>query len=455
MWLALCALAGPAEAQPSPSSDPASPSPIGAIDALANHLAKATERRWAGQRVPAPVPRTRPDSEVSRTSLVHALTVHAPADISERRLRRTLTALENAQTRLVEEGWGRPPDDGGLGDPAAFDLYLVHGPDRPAEGVSDGRALWSFLDSASGFAVVDADIEDEALDACVSSAYAQTILLGLDPAESTSWRRATGDWLSWRITGRFGCDESVREQQREPWRSPIGTAAAGGEGGALWIAFLSSRHDHGSGRFIRDIWEIARQRTWDGIDLRGSPDLWEALEVAAARAGDDMTELVEDYAAARWFVGDTAREASSPTPHLARLPNGSIVSAYVETIPWEALPEHTPVALPPLQPLGSAYVLFDVGEAPSEATLRLWLRGEFGVRWSFVAIRLDEDGRELGRMADAPRERNPRGFLPLSLFEGTRHVLVTVTNLSSRLPDADVADANARSFKLVAEAAHE
>ena len=89
--------------------------------------------------------------------------------------------------------------------------------------------------------------------------------------------------------------------------------------------------------------------------------------------------------------------------------------------------------------------------APGSA-LSLWHAGEYGVEWSLVAIRLDPNGRELGRMIAPPR-RNPRSYLRLELPAGTAEVVLALTNLSSRIPDADEPDENVRSYRLTIDRA--
>ena len=129
-------------------------------------------------------------------------------------------------------------------------------------------ASWTYLDRASTFAVLSPATPTTILDACVTAAYAEALLMSADPAEARAWRRATTAWLTWELTGQFGCDEAVTRQQAEPFRSWVGGAAGDGAGGALWLAYLSARHDAARGHFVRDVWGLASQRTWEGNGLR-------------------------------------------------------------------------------------------------------------------------------------------------------------------------------------------
>ncbi len=213
------------------------------------------------------------------------------------------------------------------------------------------------------------------------------------------------------------------------------------------LALVSARADGGTGSFVRDMWQLARQRTWEGSELRGAPDLWMAFKKALELAGENLDNFIEEAAVARYFAGEPRRAAQAPFPMLRRLP----VEASVPLLgraEWARLPRHLPAADPAIEPFGSAYGLVDVRGAPPGSRLRLWCEGEFGVRWSFVAVRLDASGRELARLT-APATRNPRSFLVLELAPGTAEVLLVATNLSERLPDADIPDEHMRSLELV------
>lgn len=113
------------------------------------------------------------------------------------------------------------------------------------------------------------------------------------------------------------------------------------------------------------------------------------------------------------------------------------------------MPAHTPAGVP-LEVFGSAYAWVDVRGAPPGSRLRVWLRGEYGVEWALTGSRIAEDGRELqGHVSAPPRRGDRRSYLPVELTPETTHVMVSVTNLSHRLPDADDPDPNARAYRLI------
>jgi hypothetical protein len=409
-------------------------------------------RRWAGDRVHPPAPTPRPDLPIVARSVTRPLAVHAGADVSEARVREALEALELAHDVLAHVGFSPPPPDGGRGGGDEVDLYLSPAEGRVDDAGADPLVLWSYLDSAPAFAMVDSARADDALGPCVTSAYAQAVLLGQDPAEAPGWRHATATYLTWLVTGSWGCDEKrVVAQQQNAYAGWVNDDPEGGDGTALLLAELASRHDGGTGTFVCDVWQIARQRTWEGSGLRASPDLWESIEAALEISQiDDLETLVEDLAVSRYFTG---RRAKGPLVRdwAKTLPQDALVPVS-ESFTWAELSKYTRPHDPEIAPFGSAYFTVDVSEAEPGDRLRLWLRGEFGVRWSFVAVSLDGRGRELNRMRAPPR-RLTRSYLQIDFTTADsapiETVLVVVTNLSARLPDADEPDENARSFRVI------
>lgn len=413
-------------------------------DEMAEAIVAMTTRVWTGPRTPAPTPTARP----ARASLVlrshrAMVAVHADPEVSHERHARALAALEHARSQLEAWGWPRPISDGDLGGGSEMDLYLSS--ELPEGAYSDGLVPWTYLDRVTSFGVLSAATPTRLIEACVAEAYANALLLSVDPAEARTWRRATAAWLAWEITGRFGCYDSVHDQQAEPFRSWIGGAAGDGAGGALWLAYLATRHDGDGGAFNRDVWVLAMQRTWEGEDLRAEPDLWSATETAVERGGDRLLDNVQDLAVLRWFVG---RHAPGAWPlgtidDDARVP----VSRRISRVPNKVSVHR------PLEPFGSAYVTID-GSAWNDATeLRVWLSGEYGTRWSLIAVALDARGREVSRIAAPDTGASPKAYVPVTLSPETATVVFVVTNLSNELPDADEPITLERSFSLTVDAA--
>lgn len=416
------------------------------LDGVADALVALTARRWEGPRVPWPEETERPPSVVSVRSARMPLAVHG--DASPERLEAVLDAFEGVAAYVHAGGFPLPFPDGSLGGGPAFDLYLAP-TDRLATAAPDRPLGWSFLDGVSAHAILDPGVPTDDLEPCIAQAYGEAIALEQDPAEAPAWHRALGAFLAWQYTGRLGCADALDRQQSDaglPW---IGhgdlTSADHGAGGGLLLAMISQRHDGGDGAFVRELYQLARQRTWEGSELRGAPDLWQALERSVELGGDRFESMMEDFSVVRGFLGP--RDAHSPMQALRGLGPGAAAPLVFE-VALEDMPHHT-VAGPELQTFGTVFALVDVRGAPAQSRLRVWLRGEYGVEWGLTGSRLAADGRELARLSAPPRRQDRRSYLPVELTPDTTHVLVGITNLSHRLPDDDEPDPNGRGFRLI------
>lgn len=411
-------------------------------DEIAEAIVAMTTPIWTGPRTPAPQERPRPeDASITIRSATSLLAVHAGPTTSFQTMDRVMKALEYARLQLDLMGWPSPLPDANLGGGPGLDLYLSP-TELPTSAHSDGVAWWTYLDRASAFAMMDPETPSRAIDACATAAYAEALLLSMDPAEAEAWRRATAAWLTWVLTGRFGCEDAVWEQQAAPYRSWVRGGAAEGAGGALLLAYLSARHDEGERlRFVRDAWELSSQRTWDGAELRAEPDLWAAIETSVERSGDRFLDNIEALAVLRWFIG----RGDSNGGFTTSIDGDAQVAAmrHLKRLPTRA------IAKTALRPFGSAYVILEASAwAPGER-LRAWMKGEYGVRWSFVAVQLDENGNEIRRIAAPHTGPVPTAYVPIELDSETRQLLFVVTNLSSHLPDADEPDVNQRAFEVI------
>lgn len=432
--------------------------------------------RWAGPTVPFPDALPRPAlGGYTLDSEWLPLRLHAPASARVEHAEAALAAFESAWERLAETGWPLPFADGGRGGSSSFDLYLVEHMAASAGAEVDAPIAWTPYDAATSWALVDAAQRGEALEASIVSALVQAALLGQDPAESALWRRATGAFAAYLATGRFGCGEEVVDRQRAPsagWTGPLedvagragaSKGAAGRPGGledaagvavppedaagaaALFLALVSEREDGGSGAFVREAWQLARQHS-EEPRLRGSPNVVEALARALANAGESFEAVAIDAAVARYFAGPSDRRVAATRAVLRALPSDAEIPLVRDLAPAE-LPEHVPLH-PPLAELGSAFVRVDVSSVPAGQSLPVWLRGDPAARWSLALVRLGSDGRELGRVVAPPRPV-PSGYVPLLLEPGTDSVLVVVTALP-REPDRFTPDPDAeRHAKLI------
>lgn len=446
------------------------PVPEGVFSEWARAIAEGSVPRWAGPRVAWSAPAARPvlEGHVARSFLA-PVAVHGAPEVAFERVERVLASLEVAHGHLERLGWGAPYSDGGRGGGDELDVYVEEGslpkpsrgsferpntepgepddaPERPIQVGFDVPITWAPLDAVTSFARIDiANLDDDDLEGCAISAYTQALIATEDPAEAPAFRRALGAFIAWQLTGSFGCDASaIAWQQARPARGLITHAPGSGEAGAMILGALSARHDGGSGEFVRDLVQAARQWTWEGEGLRAEPDIWHAIHHFLSISRLSHEHLIEEVAIGRWFTGRRAGLGAQALSILRAVPGEVPLASEAR---WSTR-SRTLIRDLELEPQGSAYALVDVRGAPAAASLRVWLRGEVGVRWSMVALRLDRDSREIGRMRTPPR-REPRAYLPIELDESVAEVLIVVTNLSWRRPDADETDESIRAFRLV------
>lgn len=424
------------------------------IDVWAEAMVEAMARSWEGPHVEWPAAHPRPESAGVLRSFTRPVNVHPGPRVSATRAATALAAIEGAHAYMEAHDWPLPGTDGGAGDTAGFDLYLMPGepqPGRPIHVSYDAPTAYGILDGVVPWVRVDDEVvSDSRLESCVISAYAQAALLMRDPAEAEAWRVATGDYLAWLLTGHFGCDDrGVVRQQRESWRTWVGPDAESGEGGALFLAMLSARTDGASGDFIRDLWSAAPQHTFEGDQLRAAPDMWQVVNAVMDAGEDPLLRFIEEIAVTRYFAGSAQRRRSAPLGVLRELGEDAAVPLAGHAR-FDQLPRRFEPHGLELEPYGSAYLEIDTSMAEAGSLLRVWLRGELGVGWALSVVRLGADGSERGRVRTPVQMRNPHSYVPLELTDDqTAKVVIVVTNMGARLMDADDPHDMVRSFSLV------
>lgn len=412
-WLFFALLAGLCASRARADKNP--------IEAFADYITRA--RPYRGKTVAFPSEVRPGELSLVDCSAAAALCVHAAAGVPPTRVERALRALESARAFLAGEGWPLPYPDQGGGGPD-FDLYLAPGAARTAGAAADApfAAGDSELDAASTFALLDAGLPDDAIEPCALSALAQAGLLAHDPAEAHASLAAAALYAQWLYGFALerSCEGALLESQRAPELGLFGDDERQITAAALHLVMLSRRHDGGTGRFVRGVFELARQRSDGPNALRVEPSFGSALGAALERAGESLDRSAEEFAIARAL----APVEAGPLP---RLPPAARVPLRAD-LRRSSLPKHVIAADPGLATYGSAYVRVDTAGAAAGQQLDVWLRGEPGARWSLVAVRLDAQGRERSRM-QAPPRRLPESFLPVILDPDTHAVLLVVTKL--------------------------
>jgi hypothetical protein len=384
---------------------------IPGIDAWSREMVLPAQAVWRGARVPKPEPLRRPVLAQRRDSTFLPLSVHAAADVPVARMAAVLEAGEAALALWQASGLLPVQGDAGQGGGAELDLYLVSTPEDAAA-FSDGSLVVRELDAERTFALLDARVSTQRLPACTAQALADATLLGLDPAEPRAMRRALAGYFAELVTGGLRCDApaDATGEERELGVQPAQLGP--------WLSALGARQDGNRGRFLADVVQLARQRTWEGDGLRASPSVLESIEAALKVDAEPMQRVLAQLAD---DVGQLALAAGEAPPLLTRLS-------------LDKLPVHLSKT-PPLAPYATTYVLVQIDTPPAAGErITLWSQGEYGVRWVLSAQRLDASFRQLGRVSGEVRDA-PSIELHVELDADTRYVLFSTTNGSAlRVP---------------------
>ncbi|MET0341663.1 MAG: hypothetical protein ABW252_11730, partial [Polyangiales bacterium] len=248
------------------------------------------------------------------------------------------------------------------------------------------------------------------LQACVARALVEAQLLELDPAEAASLRRASAAYLAARFTGEPRCDDDDDAGSGESEASPFDLQRP--LRGADWLHRLDAQRAGGRGTFVFDMWQFARQRTWEGRDLRASPDLLEAIDRALALTHDELPRIAAQIADARALEG-----LDTPPKRIAQ----------------GALPAFEPPREVGL--LGSTFVRVHLDSPQPGARMRVWARARGG-RFALAATKLDAHGAVIARI-EAGSWHAPTSQLSVELDDRTAAVLISATNVGDGTPDFD------------------
>lgn len=425
---ALAAQAPPAPRGPAPARDAPALDVAATIDALAQFMVDSS----TGPQPTVPYPEdARPELPVALCSIAQPVCVHAD-DAAAEPAEALLGEVEAALATVAALGFPVPRPDGGAGGTLELDVYLAPPPHAPrgegarrAWGEVDGPSAIALLDGATSYARLDPRVPPARRFACAVEAIAEAGLRADDPAESRLASGALAAFVAYLATGSYGCVDRVEAAQLAPEAGLSGAEADAIATLQLALVLISRRHDGGDGAFVREVWQLARQRSREVDALRISPSFFEALERALQNSGESLAAITEELAVARYFATRGALEGASRA--LPALP-ASIGVPITAIKPYAELPAHLPVHEPLLGPLGSAYAQIDTAGAPAGSRLDVWLRGDVGPLLVLTAVRLDARGREVGRMT-APARRVPQSFLPIELSAETASVVLVVTSL--------------------------
>ncbi|MDC0679779.1 hypothetical protein [Sorangium atrum] len=449
--LALAAALGgpPAAAARAPDApSPAPPSPITSAQAGAppdDSASAAAAPPAAGRPVVSPV--KRPDERDAREASQRACSftlpvcVHAPADVPGAALLESLTHLEAAMRAYDALGLPRPLPDGAWGGGPSYDLYLERGPRRgPMRVGYDPRALGERFDAASAFAIIAAP-EGGGCASASDAAYAlaHAIAMRLDAGAEQGAIAMTASYLA-AIAAPCAAEElaAVDAFQRAPERALTGAALGALDGGLLFPWYLDDAYGTGApAQIATSLLAIAAQATPAGAArFDAEPDTFDALRASLRSRGEDLDDLLLEFAVARAFLGSRSDGA-----HLSDAERfGDFGRVRFEwSLPYATLPRRV-APLRPIEPTGATYLWLDLSAEnaaarPDLKTAEITFVADWELpalfRWAIVKV--DKQGAEAGRVDVAGVFGSSRAQRTVVGLDGLSGLLIVGVNAGSMI----------------------
>ncbi|MBX3125107.1 MAG: hypothetical protein KF718_00240 [Polyangiaceae bacterium] len=338
-----------------------------------------------------------------------------------------LIALETAWSQLVLVlGLPAPLPDQGRGGTDALDAYLE--PSGDSVHVQHEGPDTSRFDRASGFCTLG--VRSAATIARVATlCVAEAIALRLDPAATPHIRRAYANHLWWIVGTPTHQDlEAIDDLQSNP---QLGIAtrdrSAYSDASALWFEYLDrtlGRDSPGALATAMLAQSVAKtpptSLSWDN-----EPDVFDVLRSSFDGKHRRIAELFTAMAVARAFLG--ARDDGTYWPELAHTGDFGRVR-FDWTFGYSTLPRRVALRRP-LEPTGSVYVWLTLDKVPEAATLGFQAEWEAPATFAWSLVRIDQDGREAGRINAPFVERGQKVEQNLVGLEGLSAILVVGVNL--------------------------
>ncbi len=385
--------------------------------------------------------------ETKACSMRVPVCVHASMTVPGRTVLEVVAAAERAwETLSGALGLGTPDVDA---EDLRYHVYLVDGAAEPGVTRLTARDVRSRIDRARAFTVLDSNVHAGCrLDSLVAREIARAVLARVAPATAEGIARAQTTYLAQlMVPCAFGlAADAAQIFQSRPERAvcdarvfELGTAPddlrAGGpandafmEGAALFWGRIDSAFGRAPASIVMASWALAPTMTDVGSQRwRDEPDAFDVLRVSfkgALSTGSTLDDLLLDSAVARAFMG--AADDGSHQLATRTLGDGARVPLDWD-LPWPAVPKRV-APRAPVYPSGASYLVVHRAGAPPNARLRVEIAWEQHAlfRWAFV--KLDAQGRELGRIAIPTRERATEVQMTLVDLEGVDRVLLVGVN---------------------------
>lgn len=361
----------------------------------------------------------RPIAALSVCALASPVCVHSS---TARDLSGVLQTLASAYTRVVHVLDLPPPaSDGALGGGPELDWYLT--PDVPALEIRMDSASLSHDTSSAFCASSESDVDLTTATRCVAGALSAR----LDAAETPALRQAYANHISWLVSDSDRLD-AVDLVQREPHRALLHRDRSNrSAGAALWLSFVErSLGVAAPGVLPTALFSLSRGTTEPGsVDWHNEPDSLDVIRRAFKEDRQRYADFFGQFAASRAFIGD--RNDGAHLPGLSWLGHAGRVR-FDWQLRYSSLPRN--LASPrALEPMAASYVWLELDSVPLGAQLAFRANWEGPVRFKWLVIAVDAEGREMSRWDIPFLERGTQVEKTLLNFEAAAGLIFVAMNL--------------------------
>lgn len=376
--------------------------------------------------------------------------VHASSPRDGTAAMATLDAFERAWETLTGALAVPAPDV----DPITlvYDIFIVEPQSELGTTHLEARDVRSRFDRARAFTTIDRRVRAGCvLDTLAAKMIARASLFRVAPATEDGTARAQSAYLAELVAPcsvGLSADAILAFQSRPERafcdsRAGSETAVAGGAedggpspldalfsaGAAAFWARLEWAFGRTPGGIVTTSWALHPTMTPLGASRwTNEPDTFDVLRTTfkgALSTNGTVHDLWLDFAIARAFLGSA--DDGFHLPERRSLGDAARVPLDWE-IPWPTKPRRLGPRRP-LHPTGASYLVIQRAGARPEARLRVEIEWEEHAlfRWAFV--KLDANGRELGRVVIPTTERARQAQMTLVDLEGVDRIMLVGVNV--------------------------
>lgn len=398
--------------------------------------------------------RPHPPRDARFCALRAPVCVHAAKPADDAAALATASAFERAWQTLTGALALAPPDLDP--DTLAYDVFLTDASD-PALAADvattpiEARDVRSRIDRARAFTVVDARVRPGCeLDALAARSIARAMLDRAAPATDDATARAQTSYVAQLAvpcaTALFADDAIAFQSQPnraiadghadrgvhapdDPPERPSAAANLYADGGWLVWSRLEWGFSRAPGGLVAATWALAPTTTpASAVRWVHEPDTYDVLRESfkgRLSTGSTLADVWLDLAVARAFMG--AADDGEHAPETRSLGDAARVPIDWD-LPWPAAPKRV-APRAPVQPSGASYLVVRHAGAAPNARLRVEITWEEHALFRWALVKLDERGRELGRVVIPTKERATEAQMTLVDLDGVDRVLIVGANV--------------------------